>query len=43
MLDKTILITGITSGIGKVAAKAIAAMGHKLILVAKDEEKVKSL
>ena len=40
MLDKTILITGATSVIGRVAAKSIAARGAKMILIAKDESKV---
>lgn len=37
--DKTFLVTGATSGIGRVTAEKIAASGAKVILVARDREK----
>lgn len=38
---KTALITGTTSGIGKVFAEKFASMGNNIILVARNEEKLK--
>src|SRR4029077_14243518 len=37
MRDKTVVITGATSGIGKVAAEKLAGMGARLVLVARDK------
>jgi NAD(P)-dependent dehydrogenase (short-subunit alcohol dehydrogenase family) len=37
MQGKVVVITGATSGIGQVAAEALAGMGARLILVARDE------
>ncbi len=36
MQGKTVVITGATSGIGQVAAEALASMGARLVLVARD-------
>jgi len=41
--DKTILITGTGSGIGRTAAKALAKFGAQLILLSKDTGKLESL
>jgi NAD(P)-dependent dehydrogenase (short-subunit alcohol dehydrogenase family) len=35
--DKTVLITGATSGIGKIAAKEIAKLGPRMVLVVRDQ------
>jgi len=37
--DKTVLITGATSGIGKIAAKEIAKLGPRMVLVVRDQPK----
>jgi NAD(P)-dependent dehydrogenase (short-subunit alcohol dehydrogenase family) len=39
MQSKTVLITGATDGIGKQAAKELAKMGAKIVLVGRNEEK----
>ena len=39
-MQKTILITGATSGIGKATAEALAEKGHKIILVCRNREKM---
>ena len=41
--DKTILITGTGSGIGKTAAKTLSQFGAQLILLSKDTGKLESL
>lgn len=41
--EKVIVITGASSGIGAAAAKALAKSGHKLILVARRENKLQEL
>lgn len=38
---KTALITGTTSGIGKAFAEKFASMGNNIILVSRNEEKLK--
>ena len=39
MSEKTVLVTGATSGIGFVAASQLAAMGARVILVGRNERK----
>jgi short-subunit dehydrogenase len=39
MRGKTVVITGGTSGIGKVAAVALAKMGARIVLVARDKSR----
>jgi len=41
MDQRTCLITGATSGIGKAAAFELAKLGHRLILVGRNEEKLR--
>ena len=41
--DKTILVTGTGSGIGKATAKTLSKFGAQLILLSKDTEKLESL
>ncbi len=43
MMKKTILITGPTSGIGEEEAKALAGMGHSIVLLARNREKTEKL
>jgi short-subunit dehydrogenase len=37
MLGKVVVITGATSGIGRIAAKQLAAQGARIIIVARDQ------
>src|SRR5262245_30882792 len=39
MNGKTIVITGATSGIGQIAAERLAALGARLVMVARDRER----
>jgi NAD(P)-dependent dehydrogenase (short-subunit alcohol dehydrogenase family) len=39
MRGKTVVITGATSGIGQVAAEKLAAMGARMVLVARDKSR----
>jgi NAD(P)-dependent dehydrogenase (short-subunit alcohol dehydrogenase family) len=39
MQGKTVVITGGTSGIGEVAAKALARLGARIVLVARDKSR----
>ena len=41
--DKTVLITGATSGIGKALSIMLSTMGVKLVLLARDLEKLNAL
>ncbi|WP_174481047.1 SDR family oxidoreductase [Spiroplasma endosymbiont of Danaus chrysippus] len=43
MKSKVIVITGASSGIGMETAKLLASVGHKLILAARREKKLKAL
>ena len=38
-----IVITGATSGIGQVAAEALAAHGHRIVLIARDAARAESM
>ncbi|MHA1111186.1 MAG: SDR family NAD(P)-dependent oxidoreductase [Promethearchaeota archaeon] len=40
---KTVVITGATSGIGKAVALKMAELGHKIIIVARNHDKIKKL
>jgi NAD(P)-dependent dehydrogenase (short-subunit alcohol dehydrogenase family) len=42
VLGKVVVITGATSGIGQVAAEKLAAMGARLVLVARDKERAEA-
>lgn len=42
MKDKTVVITGGTSGIGEVAALELATMGARIVLIARDESRGKA-
>jgi NAD(P)-dependent dehydrogenase (short-subunit alcohol dehydrogenase family) len=42
MKDKVIVITGATSGIGQVAAEALAGLGARIIQVARDRERAEA-
>jgi NAD(P)-dependent dehydrogenase (short-subunit alcohol dehydrogenase family) len=39
MQDKTVVITGATSGIGAVAAEKLAAMGARIVFIARDRDR----
>ncbi|WP_440862434.1 SDR family NAD(P)-dependent oxidoreductase, partial [Staphylococcus shinii] len=41
--DKVILITGASSGIGKATATSLAQQGAKLVLAARNNEKLKEI
>ena len=41
--DKVVIVTGASSGIGKACAEAFAREGAKLVLAARNEEKLKSI
>ncbi len=43
VIKKVILITGASSGIGKATAKTLVNHGHKVILTARSEDKLKKL
>jgi NAD(P)-dependent dehydrogenase (short-subunit alcohol dehydrogenase family) len=42
MHAKVVVITGATSGIGRIAAEALAAQGARIVLVARDSERAES-
>ncbi|MFZ2091336.1 MAG: SDR family NAD(P)-dependent oxidoreductase, partial [Pseudolabrys sp.] len=39
MRGKTVVVTGATSGIGEVAAVALAKLGARIVLVARDKSR----
>jgi len=39
MLGKVVVITGATSGIGRIAAERLAAQGARMIVVARDQRR----
>jgi short-subunit dehydrogenase len=39
MKEKTVVVTGGTSGIGEVAAEKLAEMGARIVLVARDRSR----
>jgi NADP-dependent 3-hydroxy acid dehydrogenase YdfG len=41
MRGKVVVITGATSGIGQMAAEKLAGMGARMVLVARDEARVR--
>jgi NAD(P)-dependent dehydrogenase (short-subunit alcohol dehydrogenase family) len=43
MHGKVVVITGATSGIGRIAAEALAAQGARIVLVARDEGRAESV
>jgi NAD(P)-dependent dehydrogenase (short-subunit alcohol dehydrogenase family) len=43
MHGKVVVITGATSGIGRIAAEALAAQGARIVLVARDEARAESV
>jgi NAD(P)-dependent dehydrogenase (short-subunit alcohol dehydrogenase family) len=43
MKGKTVVITGATSGIGQVAAEQLAARGARIILIARDDRRAKTV
>jgi len=43
LTDKTILVTGASSGIGQACAKAISRLGGRVILVARDENRLEAV
>jgi NAD(P)-dependent dehydrogenase (short-subunit alcohol dehydrogenase family) len=42
MKGKTVVITGGTSGIGEVAAEALAGMGARIVLVARNKSRAEA-
>ena len=40
--NKTIVMTGATSGLGRAAAETLAGMGARMVLVARDEARGKA-
>ena len=40
---KTILITGATDGIGRLATQKLAALGHRILAHGRDQKKLESL
>ena len=42
-LDKVVIVTGSSSGIGEATAREFAANGSKVMLAARSEEKLKSI